>query len=586
MTVTHGNAPARPFRWRAGAGRVLAGAALLTAVGVLPWLSGTDPALTVLRARSADQDPTSDQLAAVREQLGLDEGPVAHLVRWLGGDAGASWVSGEAVLPQVTAALSVSLTLMLGALVVTLLAAALLCARTVFLGSRRRLGRDRAGTAAAVLAALPKFLLASLLATVCGVWWGWFPSSGWEGPRWMVLPSLALGIPSGAMIGGLLGQSLPAAFHEPWAQTAYASGMPPSYTARNALRRTLPSVLPQFLPTVVALVGGAVAVEKIFNIPGLGRLALDAAVAQDLPVLQTSTLALVLLGVAAGVLVRALRHGLLGRPLRDGALPSLHQPELAPRRSLRWVAGGCALALLALVTAGLLRDPLHVDTAARLLPPSAAHPLGTDALGRDLLARLGHGALRTAGVAFAVTAVSAVAGLLLGLVPRASAGLTEVVATLPAVLAGLLVAGVTGPSVWGAAGAVCLVGWTPYAAQTSALLEQERASGHVAAAVSLGAGRVHLLRRHLLPAVVPALVRNALLRLPTAVLVLASLGFLGLGEQPPTPEWGRLLSENQPYAELAPWTVLGPAGALVVLSVLAVSGSTVLANSASRRTGE
>ncbi|ANS62895.1 ABC transporter permease component [Streptomyces lincolnensis] len=574
MTATHGSA-ARRFPWPAALGRVVAGAALLTAVGLLPWLSGTDPALTVLRARSADQDPTAQQLDAIRAQLDLDQGPLAHLLHWLGGDAGVSWVSGEAVLPQITTALSVSLTLMLGALVVTLLVAALVCARTVVLGSRRRLGRGRTGTTAAVLASLPKFLLASVLATVCGVWWGWFPSSGWEGPQWMVLPSLALGIPSGAMIGGMLDQSLPAAFHEPWARTAHACGLPPSYLARNALRRTLPGVLPQFLPTVVALVGGAVAVEKIFNIPGLGRLALDSAIAQDLPVLQTTTLALVLLGVAAGVVVRLLRHALLGRPLRDGALPTLHRPRLVPPRSLRWIAGGCALVLVGLVVAGLLRDPLHVDTAARLLRPSAAHPLGTDSLGRDLLARLGHGALRTAGVAFGVTAVSALAGLLLGMVPRASAGLTEVVSTLPAVLAGLLIAGVTGPSVFGAACAVCAVGWTPYAAQTAALLEQERASGHIAASVSLGAGRAHLLRRHLLPAVGPALLRNALLRLPTTVLVLASLGFLGLGEQPPTPEWGRLLSENQPYVELAPWTVLGPAGALILLSVLAVTGSTL-----------
>lgn len=576
MTVAHLHA-ARPHIGRLAAGRALAGAALLAAVATLPWLSGSDPARTVLRARSADLDPTPAQLDSVREQLGLDEGPLAHLVHWLGGlargDAGVSWVSGAPVMPQVGTALSVSLTLMLGAFAVTALVAGLVCARTVLLGSRRRLRRDRAGTAAAVLAALPKFLLASVLATVCGVWWGWFPSSGWEGPQSMVLPSLALGVPSGAVLGGMLDQALPAAFHEPWARTAYAAGLPPGHIARNALRRTLPGLLPQLLPTVVSLVGGAVAVEKIFNIPGLGRLSLEAAVAQDLPVLQTATLALILLGVSAGVAVRGLRLGLLGRPLRDGALPALHRPPLTVPRSLRRITFACALALIALVTAGLLRDPLQVDTAARLLPPSYGHPLGTDALGRDLLARLGHGALRTAGVALAVTAVSAVAGLLLGMAPRASAGPTEVVATLPAVLAGLLIAGVTGPSVWGAACAVCAVGWTPYAAQTAALLEQERASGHIAASVSLGAGRLHLLRRHLLPAVVPAVVRNALLRLPTTVLVLASLGFLGLGEQPPTPEWGRLLSENQPYAELAPWTVLGPAAALVVLSVLAVSGS-------------
>jgi ABC-type dipeptide/oligopeptide/nickel transport system permease subunit len=577
MSVAQDHAAARPYLWRAAVGRVLAGAALLTAVALLPWLSGSDPARTVLRARSADQNPTPAELAAVREQFGLDDGPLAHLAHWLGGlpraNAGVSWVSGEPVLPQVTTALSVSLTLMLGALVVTVLVAGLLCLRTVRLGSLRRLRQDRTGTAAAVLAALPKFLLASLLATVCGVWWGWFPSQGWEGPRSMVLPSLALGIPSGAMLGGLLDQALPAAFHEPWARAAYAAGLPPDHIARNALRRTLPGLLPQLLPTVVALVGGAVAVEKIFNIPGLGQLALEAAIAQDLPVLQTATLALVLLGVAAGMLIRAVRRALLGRPLRDGALPALHRPPLGTPRFLLWGTAACALLLFVVVTAGLLRDPLQVHTAARLLPPSPAHPMGTDALGRDLLARLGHGALRTAAVALVVTAVSAVVGLLFGMAPRVSAGPTEVVATLPAVLAGLLIAGVTGPSVWGAAGAVCVVAWSPYAAQTAALLEQERASGHIAASVALGAGRAHLLRRHLLPAVVPALVRNALLRLPTTVLVLASLGFLGLGEQPPTPEWGRLLSENQPYAELAPWTVLGPAAALVLLSVLAVSGS-------------
>ncbi len=300
----------------------------------------------------------------------------------------------------------------------------------------------------------------------------------------MVLPALALGVPSGAMIGGLLDQALPAAFNEPWARTWQAYGFAPGRVARHALRRALAGVLPQLLPTVVGLVGGAVAVEKIFNIPGLGRLALDAATAQDLPPLQTATLALSLLGVVAGLLIRALRRALLGPALRDGALPALHAPALPRGRFPRWAAAACALALLALITAGLIRDPLHVDTAARLLPPSAAHPLGTDALGRDLLARLGHGALRTVGVALVVTAVCTLTGLLLGMAAQVGAGLTEVVSTMPAVLAA-----VTGPSASGAALAVCMVGWTPYAAQAAALLEQERASGHIFASISFGAGR-------------------------------------------------------------------------------------------------
>ncbi|MFD8222155.1 ABC transporter permease, partial [Streptomyces sp. NPDC059697] len=80
-------------------------------------------------------------------------------------------------------------------------------------------------------------------------------------------------------------------------------------------------------------------------------------------------------------------------------------------------------------------------------------------------------------------------------------GLTAVVSTLLAVLAGLLTTAVTGPSAWGAACAVCLAGWTPYAAQGAALLEQERASGHMLASIFFGTGRWHLLRRHLLSAV-------------------------------------------------------------------------------------
>lgn len=564
----------------AGVGRVVAGTGLLAAVALLPWLSGTDPALAVLRARAADQDPIPEQLAAVREQLGLDQGPLPHLVHWLGGllrgDAGSSWVSGAPVLPEVVTAFAVSATLMLAALVVTIAVAALVCARTLRRAARLELREERAGTAAAFLAALPKFLLAALLATVFAVWLGWFPSGGWEGPASMVLPALALGVPSGAVIGGLLDQSLPAAFAQPWVRTWHACGFPPGYIARHGLRSAVAGVLPQLLPTVVGLVGGAVAVEKIFNIPGLGRLALDAAVARDLPPLQTATLVLVLLGVVAGLLVRAVRRGLLGPALRDGALPALQPRVLRPHHFTRWIGGFCALVLLVLVVAGLARDPLHVDTAVRLAVPSIEHPLGTDALGRDLLARLGHGALRTTALALGVTAVSVLIGLLLGMTGRASAGLTEVASTLPAVLAGLLTTAVTGPSVWGAAAAVCLVAWTPYAVQATALFEQERATEHVRVSKSMGAGPVHLMRRSLLPAVLPSVLRNAVLRLPTTVLVLASLGFLGLGEQPPAPEWGRLLSENQPYLELAPWTVLGPAGALVLLSVLAVSSTTAI----------
>lgn len=562
--------------WSTALGRFVAAAVVVLSVAALPWMSGSDPARTVLRARTGNDDPTAEQLVAVRDELHLADGPVRHLVGWLGGllrgDAGDSWVSRTPVMPQVSSALGVSATLMAGALVVTVVVAAVLATRTLLLGLRDEGRSSRVAVVTAVLAAVPKFALAAVLATVGGVWLRWFPSQGWSGPSSMVLPSLALGIPTGAVIGGLVEHALPATLHEPWVRTRRAFGLSDGGLARSALRRALSGVVPQLVPSVVALVGGAVAVEQIFNIPGLGRLALQAALSQDLPVLQLCVVALLLLGMASGWAVRCVRLLMLGPALRDGALPALAEPRLARPRLLTWLGLGSAIVLAGLVLAGLLRDPMTVDSTARLLAPGPQHPLGTDSLGRDLLARIGHGAWRTVAMALVVTGVSVLVGGGIGLLRGWGVGATEVMATLPAVLAGLLTVAVVGPSSGAATIALCLVAWVPYAAQTAALVEQERASGHVLAAVALGVPARRILRRHVLPAVVPAVLRNALLRLPTTVLVLASLGFLGLGQQPPAPEWGRLLSENQPYAELAPWVVLAPAAALVLLSVTTLVG--------------
>ncbi|MFE6170924.1 ABC transporter permease subunit [Streptomyces sp. NPDC056464] len=548
---------------------------LITVIGVLPWLSQTDPALTVLKARSADRDPTPDVLADIRTQLGLDAGPFRLLGDWVGGlwrgDAGRSWISGSEVTPAVLQALGVSLLLMAVALAVAAVTAALICARTLWLGARRRLdGRRAGGSGSAVLAALPEFLTASVLATVVGVQLGWLPALGWYGPQWTILPALALGLPAGAVLGRLLDDLLPGAFAEPWALAATSRGLPGRTVARQALRRCLPGLLPNTGLFVVGITGGAVTVEQIFDIPGLGRTTLQAALAQDLPVLQAGTLALILLGAAAAGLAHLLTRLLIGPALRDGALPSLHRPSPPAHRILPLLYGGLLVAVVAL---GLPRDPLALDTAERLAAPSRAHPFGTDALGRDVLARVAHGALDTLLLALAITAVTLVTGLALGLLPRLSGPLVDTVTALPPVLVALLVTAVVGGGDATPALAVAAVAWTPLAAHTSALLRQERAALHLTATRALGAGPWYLLRHELLPAVVPPVTRHALLRLPGIALALASLAFLGLGAQPPSPEWGLLLAENQPYAERAPWAVLAPAAVLALLGALAVTAA-------------
>ncbi|MFG2966562.1 ABC transporter permease subunit [Streptomyces sp. NPDC048288] len=555
----------RTLLWRAALA-----AALVCGIGLLPLLTHTDPALTILKARSQDRDPTPEVLAGIRAQLGLDKGPFQLLAEWAGGlargDAGRSWISGGEVAPAVLSALGASLLLMTAALAVAVCTAAAVCARTLWTGGGRRSG----GTGSAVLAALPEFLTASVLATVVGVQLGWLPALGWYGPRWTVLPALALGLPAGAVLGRLLDDLLPGAFAEPWARAAAARGVPARRIARQAVRRCVPGLLPNAGLFVVGLTGGAVAVEQIFDIPGLGRTTLQAALAQDLPVLQAGTLALLLLATAAAFACRLLVRLLIGPALRDGALPAPHRAPPAGRRT---TPVALAAVLLTLVAAGLPRDPLALDTTERLRPPSPAHPFGTDALGRDLLARVAHGALDTLLLALAISAAALLAGVLLGLLPRLSGPLVDTVNAVPPVLAALLVTAVAGGGPLAPAVAVTAVAWAPLAAHTSALLRQERATLHLTATVALGAGRRQLLRHELLPAVLPPVVRHALLRLPGVALALASLGFLGLGAQPPSPEWGLLLAENQPYAERAPWAVLAPAAALALLGALAVTAA-------------
>ncbi|MFI7383493.1 ABC transporter permease subunit [Streptomyces sp. NPDC049813] len=556
---------------RTVAGRVAAAGALLALTALLPRLTRTDPALTVLHARYGDAPTTPRQLTDVRRQLGLDDGTFGFLGQWARGlahgDLGTSWVTGADVGADVRAASGVSLSLMAYAMAVAVTVAAALCLPAL----RRATTTPPGGAAAGTLAALPEFLLASVLATLFAVRLGWFPAQGWQSPASAVLPALALGIPAGAVLGRLAQDALPAAFAEPWVRTWRASGLSRARIARHAARRALPAVLPQAGFTVVGLTGAAAAVEAVFAVPGLGGTAVAAALDLDLPLLQGCLLVLLALGLAAAVAVGLLRRRLLGPALRAGALPALARtPGAGPAR--RRAAAALGAVLLAVLVWGLTRDALHVDLAARLTAPGAAHPFGTDALGRDVLARLGHGALRTLAVAAAVCAVSFVVGVALGLT-RWATGLTEVANALPAILAGLLVTGLFGAGPAGAAVAVAAVGWAPLAAHTAALAETERAAGHVEAAVVHGAGRWHILRRHVLGGVLPPVARHALLRLAPTTLALASLSFLGLGTQPPDPEWGRLLMENLPYAERAPWSVLAPAAALACVGALVALAS-------------
>ena len=556
--------------------RLLTLAAIVVLIGLLPWLSGTDPALSLLRARSGDQEATAETLNAIRLSLGLDQGPWHALVHWLGGllrgDAGISWVSGLPVLPGMLRATGVSLTLMATSALVAMIIALLLCAGTLKRGLQGGTPRP-AGFLAALLTALPEFLLSSLLLIVGAVWLSLFPPYGWMGWHYAVLPSLALGLPAGGYLGRLYSDALTGTFNESWLTTWSVLGIKRRHTALAVIMRALPGVMPLTGLVLVALTGGAVAVEKVFAIPGLGRATLGAAAAGDLPALQTGVMILLLLASVIGILAGGARRLLLGRALLLGAMPV--PAQAAPAHKQRaWIPLLCLAFLMAMVIAGLPRDPL-TSGYLRLQPPSLGLPFGADAMGRDLLARVAHGTLNTCLQALAVSLMCLVIGMAVGAFPRAMTGPIEVTNALPPVIAGLVIAAVNGPTATGAIIAVTAVSWAPLAAHTAALVAEIQARPYMKMLPLVGTGTLRRTVFYVLPALSGSLLRHAMLRLPGIALALASLGFLGLGAPPPVPEWGRVLAEGMPYMERAGWSVFAPAAALGVLSIMAVTLSSL-----------
>ncbi|MEV8234615.1 ABC transporter permease subunit [Rhodococcus sp. NPDC077669] len=556
---------------RATVSRLLSVAGVVLLVGMLPWLSDRDPALSILRARSAEQEATPEALTAIRNDLGLDAGPLRTFWNWLtglaSGNPGTSWNTGKPVLPGALEALSVSLTLMGFAMVVALVTAALVVLPSMRAGLRGTPKRT-GGSVAAALTSLPEFLLASVLVVVGAVWLS-FPAYGWNGPEYAVLPALALGLPAGGLIGRLLADAVAVSFTEGWVITWTVAGFSRRQIAVAVLRRAVPGLASQVGLIMVAMTGGAVAVEKVFAIPGLGRSTLGDAQSQDLPALQIDILLLLAVSAALGIAAELLRRLLLGSALHEKAMPipaGVFHPS--PRRWIVPIAAASLLAVMVLV--GLPRDG-QVTTREKFARPSSEFPFGTDASGRDLLARVADGAVRSIGLSLAVTLAALFVGVLLGLIPRATRGLVEVTNAAPPVVTGILIAAIWGPSAGGAAVAVLIVTWAPLAAHTAALVDEARAQPYIAILPTLGAGNGRILFGSIVPGVLPAVFRHAMIRLPGVALALAALGFLGLGPQPPTADWGLILSDGVAAVERAPWVAAAPLASLIALAVLAVS---------------
>jgi len=215
-------------------------------------------------------------------------------------------------------------------------------------------------------------------------------------------------------------------------------------------------------------------------------------------------------------------------------------------------------------------DPLRTQPGRRLQPPSRAHWAGTDYLGRDIWSRVVYGARYSLVPAVTAVLIAGAIGSLLGLAAGYAGGwtdeslmrLTDIFLAVPPLILAMAIATALGPSARNAAIAVIVVWWPSYARLARAEAQVLRTVEYVQAARAGGAGSLRVVLRHILPNQVSSLVVKASLDIGTVLLLLSGLSFLGIGAQPPTPEWGLEVATSRQYMFERPWYTFASSAAI------------------------
>lgn len=234
------------------------------------------------------------------------------------------------------------------------------------------------------------------------------------------------------------------------------------------------------------------------------------------------------------------------------------------------------LVLVALLAPVIAPDPISQNIAQRLQPPSAEHWLGTDQLGRDVWARVAHGAGISLRVGFGVVLLAVLIGVAVGLLAGTLGGawdnllmrVTDIFFAFPSLILAMAIAAALGPNLNNTIIAVALVSWPIYARLVRANVLALREREFVEAARALGSSQGRLMLRHLLPNTLTPVFVQASFDVGGAILTAAGLSFIGFGAQPPTPEWGAMVSETRSYIAEAIWAPTAPAMG-ILLTVLA-----------------
>jgi len=220
-------------------------------------------------------------------------------------------------------------------------------------------------------------------------------------------------------------------------------------------------------------------------------------------------------------------------------------------------------------------DPVRQNYEELLMPPSFEHPLGTDQYGRDLLTRIIFGCRYAIIIGIGVVSIQLLVGVFLGLVAGYYGGLlemlimrlTDVMLSIPSVVLGVTIAGFLGGGIQNVIIAVGAIGWRAYTRLVRAEVLSLKQETFVESAKAIGCSEIRIILRHILPYTLGPVIAYSSLAVAIAILWAAALSFLGLGAQPPTPEWGAMLADGREYMMDAWWIATFP-GVAIMITVL------------------
>lgn len=234
------------------------------------------------------------------------------------------------------------------------------------------------------------------------------------------------------------------------------------------------------------------------------------------------------------------------------------------------------LAMAAFAPLFATQDPVTQDLTQRLLPPlTPGHWLGTDDFGRDIWSRIVHGARITLYIVALVALTAPALGLLIGTVAGYFGGwvdtvlmrITDIFLAFPRLILALALVAVLGPGIFNAVLAIALTAWPPYARVARAETLTVRSSDYIAAVRLQGAGSARIIWGHVMPMCLPSVIIRVTLDMAGVILIAAGLGFLGLGAQPPLPEWGLMISSGRKFLFEQWWVATMPGLAIFIVSL-------------------